>query len=173
MGSVRLIMPDIKYRKSFLEAMDDFENAKIDEWFWPHANSSRETLQPYLQIMKENHLGINIPKTFVSSSMFWLLEGTEVIGRVHIRHKLNEKLLQKGGHIGYYIKPSRWNQGYGTQALKLGLKKMPEWDIQKVLVTADDKNTASWKIIEKCGGVLENKIVDGESNLIRRYWIKL
>ncbi len=50
------------------------------------------------------------------------------------------------------------------EARKIGLKE--------VLVTSDDDNYASIKIIEENGGVLENTIETGEHKLLlRRYWI--
>lgn len=46
----------------------------------------------------------------------------------------------------------------------------------KVLLTCDDDNIGSYKIIEKNGGVLENRVQnesEGETFLTRRYWIKI
>lgn len=169
---VTLVLPSLEHRDSFLEAMDDFAASGIEDGFWTETDD-RKTLEPYLQRHSDWSKGLNVPKTFVPNSMFWILEEEEVIGRLHIRHTLNAKMLHRGGHIGYYIKPSKWNQGYGTKACELALAKMAEFKVSKVLVTADDKNKPSWRIIEKCGGVLENKVTDGEGNLIRRYWINL
>lgn len=46
--------------------------------------------------------------------------------------------------------------------------------IKDLMITCSDDNIASWKIIEKLGGKLENKVWDDEDNeMIRRYWISL
>ena len=45
----------------------------------------------------------------------------------------------------------------------------------KILITCDDDNIGSYKIIEANGGILENKVENedqGENFLTRRYWIK-
>ncbi|MEY3855926.1 MAG: hypothetical protein RJA45_396, partial [Actinomycetota bacterium] len=42
--------------------------------------------------------------------------------------------------------------------------------IHRVLITCNDDNIGSMKVIEKHGGVLENK-VDENGRLLRRYWI--
>jgi len=43
-----------------------------------------------------------------------------------------------------------------------------------ILITCDDDNTGSWKIIEKNGGILDNKINDPrDGKLVRRYWIEV
>ena len=61
--------------------------------------------------------------------------------------------------------------------LRLGLIKAK--DIVKdddILITCEDNNIGSARIIEKNGGVLENKItnIDEYGEVItRRYWIKL
>lgn len=44
--------------------------------------------------------------------------------------------------------------------------------IRKILVTCAVGNTASEKTIEKCGGILENIMEDGESQ-VARYWFHL
>jgi len=44
----------------------------------------------------------------------------------------------------------------------------------KVLITADTENVASWKTIERCHGVLESELISKHyGKLIRRYWIAL
>jgi predicted acetyltransferase len=35
----------------------------------------------------------------VPGSDFWLIDGSDYIGRLSLRHELNERLLQMGGHI--------------------------------------------------------------------------
>jgi predicted acetyltransferase len=56
----------------------------------------------------------------------------------------------------------------------LGLQKLAEFGVKKALVTCDDKNLASAKTIEGCGGILENSIFDPvEKRLTRRYWIEI
>ena len=57
---------------------------------------------------------------------------------------------------------------------QLGLEKAREIGLEKVLITCDDNNIGSIKIIETCGGVLENKIVTADSPIPkRRYWVTL
>src|SRR3989344_8456793 len=82
----------------------------------------------------------------------------QYIGRLSIRHKLNDHLLKIGGHIGYDIRPSKRSRGYGTAILRLGLPKAKELRIERALLTCNENNIASLKIIEKAGGVLESKV---------------
>lgn len=44
----------------------------------------------------------------------------------------------------------------------------------KVLLGVYESNIDSWKTVEKCGGILENRSrLPGETEDIRRYWIKI
>ena len=91
----------------------------------------------------------------------------------NIRIRLTDNLLRYGGNIGYGINPIYWNKGYGKEILRLGLLKAKDLILEdKVLMTCDDDNIGSYKIIEDNGGILENKIENednGEKFLTRRY----
>ncbi|WP_279222131.1 GNAT family N-acetyltransferase [Clostridium sp. JN-9] len=68
---------------------------------------------------------------------------------------------------------SEWNKGYGAFMLKLALEKAREMGISKVLITCDDDNLASAKVMEKNDMVLQDKvenIIDGQKIITRRYW---
>jgi len=46
--------------------------------------------------------------------------------------------------------------------------------LDRVLITCDDDNVRSARIIERNGGVLEDKIPGNERDVLkRRYWIEL
>ena len=57
--------------------------------------------------------------------------------------------------------------------LALGLEEAKKMGLERVLITCLDTNLASAATIEACGGILENKMPDGEGALNRRYWISL
>jgi predicted acetyltransferase len=110
----------------------------------------------------------------VASTELWLVEGETFIGRVSLRHTLTAGLLQRGGHIGYYVRPSERHRGYGKAILTLVLQEARQMGIKKVLITCDETNIASKKIIEANGGVLENVAVLRKGNpATLRYWIPL
>ena len=98
----------------------------------------------------------------------WILDAAteEMLGFIATRHRLNDVLLQQGGHIGYSVRPSARRQGAAAAALDLALTDAPVLGITPVLVTCDDADHASRRTIEKAGGVLED-VRDGA----RRYWL--
>ncbi|MGZ9583675.1 GNAT family N-acetyltransferase [Paenibacillus marinisediminis] len=115
--------------------------------------------------------GINLAEHAVSSSTYWLIGANKrVLGAVNIRHRLNSWLLERGGHIGYGIRPSERRKGHATQLLSLALEEAKKMGIEKALVTCDKNNVGSAKTIRNNGGELESEpIVDGVA--IQRYWI--
>lgn len=131
----------------------------------------------YPQIMerlKYWKTGQNLPANWVPSSSFFLLCDGRMLGRSSFRHQLNEFLTNIGGHIGYYIRPEERQKGYGTEILRLTLIRAKELGLDRVLVTCDESNIASRKIIKRNGGTLENIYFEnGIKEPKRRYWIQL
>jgi len=106
------------------------------------------------------------PARFVPSTTLWWVGGGDYLGRLAIRHRLNEWLLDRGGHIGYDVRPSARRRGYGTAMLRDALPVAAGLGIDRVLITCDVDNTGSRKVIEANGGVLED-LRGGKL----RYWI--
>jgi len=87
---------------------------------------------------------------------------------------LTSELERLHGHTGYEIRPSQRGRGYGTAILKLALPKAKEIGLNRVLLTCDETNIASRKIIEKNGGVLETKEENPATGVDKlRFWISL
>ncbi len=108
---------------------------------------------------------------FVPSTLYFYADNrSKIVGSIHLRHELNDRLLINGGHIGYGVKPSERGSGVATSMLREMLKNLWDNEYDKILITCDDSNLASSKTIENCGGVLLDKPVF-EGVLTRRYWI--
>ncbi len=169
---MKLVLPSVKYQKSYLEALEEAKGETgVTVLVKPEAN---QTFGQFVKNKIEQAKGLNLPEGWVPATELWLIDKDEFIGRVSIRHRLTENLLKLGGHIGYYIRPSKRKMGYGKIILKLALKETKNLGISKALVTCDDTNVGSCKIIEANGGILENMVGNGQDNpLKRRYWIKI
>lgn len=99
----------------------------------------------------------------------------EIVGMLNFRKTLNNYLENFGGHIGYSIAPNKRCQGYGTEMLRLALllASQPEFNLSRVLVTCNDTNLGSAKVIENNGGVFEDQRFDeSDQHFTRRYWIE-
>lgn len=118
--------------------------------------------------------GIGLPEGFVPETFLLAFAERELVGRVSIRHTLNDFLLQVGGHIGYGVRPAFRRRGYATAILRQALVVVRDLGVDKALVTCDDDNVASARTIERCGGVLHNVVEPPASGPAkRRYWIGL
>src|ERR1035438_9330658 len=54
------------------------------------------------------------PEGLVPSTTLWWADGDEYLGRIDIRHRLTQHLLDYGGHIGYDVRPSARRRGHAT-----------------------------------------------------------
>jgi predicted acetyltransferase len=162
---MRLLRPTIKYKRSFQNALREFAEEGSKE-------GNISNVEKYIKESRQHSKGVNLPKGYVSETVYWLIDDNQFVGRVGIRHYLSSDLKKLGGHIGYAIRPSKRKKGYGTQILKLALLKAKKLGIKKLLITCDENNIASRKIIESNGGKFKDKL-RREDGITRRYWIKL
>ena len=126
----------------------------------------------YLRILADNRAGVNLPDGHVPSTFLVADVDGQIVGRVSIRHELNDYLRAEGGHIGYGVLPAYRRRGYATEILRQALIVARSLGIDRVLVTCDDDNLASIKAIESCGGKLDS-VLPAEPGIpaFRRYWI--
>jgi len=103
----------------------------------------------------------------------WGNNTDRIVGMVRVRHRLNRRLLDHGGHIGYYIRPSARGKGHGRDALRLALRKLRALGARKALVTVSPDNVPSTRVVLANGGRLRNIVSDPETNaMVARYWIR-
>lgn len=176
---MELRLPSAEYKASFIEAVREYQEYPThtfrDEKYRLLSTSELESdFDAFISREASNRRGENLPEGHVPCTDYWLIDNEEFIGRVSIRHHLNDALLRLGGHIGYDIRPGRRGRGYGNAILRLTLPKAKELGIKRALVTCDATNIASRKIIEKNGGVLENRVGNPETGIDKlRFWIAL
>ena len=174
-----LIDANEKYLTQYQEAYE-LSVAKVNSGEIHERNLMFEDINKVdvIQKMKDCRDPTKLKPNRVVSYDYFAVDGDKFVGLIHIRLELTPRLLLYAGHIGYAVNPQYWRQGYGTELLRIGLIKAKELvKDDKVLVTCDDDNIGSAKVIENNGGVLENKVVnlddEGVEVLTRRYWIKI
>ncbi len=167
---IKLIRPSIKYRQSFLEAVREYQKEGRNKDI--ESRQSLKQFAEFVEKLRNQEKDIGLPKGYVPASIYWLVDRNKFMGRVSVRHRLTEKLRKEGGHIGYEIRPSERRKSYGKMILRLALQKTSRLGIKKALVTCDNDNIGSWKIIVGNGGVRQTRIRQ-KKKLVRRYWIKI
>jgi predicted acetyltransferase len=127
----------------------------------------------YLEVLEAQERDAGIIPGQVPSTFLFAFLGHRVVGRVAIRHRLTGALLRVGGHIGYVVVPEFRRRGHATEMLRLALGiARDRLRLDRVLVTCDENNVGSIRVIERNGGVLES-VVDGPEPgrpPTRRYW---
>jgi predicted acetyltransferase len=168
---MQLIRPAKEYIKSYTEAIEE------DVLHRPESERSFSDPATIIDKAYKFEQGIDLKPGYVKSTTFWLVDKGIFIGEIRIRHELTPQLLKFGGHIGYEVRWSEINKGYATKMLSMALPYCRDiLKLSRVLITCDDNNIASAKVIEKNGGVLENKVInhlERGSVTTRRYWIEL
>lgn len=186
-----LVYPHADYRDSFLRGAAEFDaEGRLDSTY-------AEFLGYDLDLLTRDFDGFvaallkladreRLPKGWFPDRVHWLVDGEEYIGQSSIRPELGTMyLITYGGHIGYSVRPSKRRQGYGKRILALTLDQARRNGLERVLVTCDEDNIASRKVIEANGGRFE-RCMKMDPDIIRaegrdparplskrRYWIQL
>ena len=165
-----LIRPALTHQESYVEALVEYQAE--GRYTQLDLAALRHDLSGHIaELLAQEALASQM---IVPMSVFWLVEGEAFLGRVSIRHYLSSWLLRVGGHIGYDIRPSKRRLGYGSLILQLALPEARRLGITRALLTCDEDNIGSARIIEKGGGVLEDILfIEGLPKAKRRYWIEL
>ena len=162
-----LTEPTPRVHASFLAALREYRAEGAYPGLDPAEIASADGFQRYLDRLRaQADPGSPRRHRRVLQTSLWLVEGEEFLGELTIRHKLNRRLRYKGGHIGYSVRPSRRRRGYATAMLRLSLPVANGFGIDPALITCDDTNIASRRVIEANGGVLASA-----SHGILRFWV--
>jgi len=179
-GSMALKLPELLFAElaeDMREAFVDYgrEFRKAGEPFRREDMLRAEADWPaYIRGRLDFAAGRNLPEGCVPQLDYCLMRGSQILGTCRLRPRLNEALNVTGGHIGYDVRPSERGKGYATLMLRLALDKARKLGLTRVLLTCDEDNPASARVIRKCGGVLENEVISPRTGKpSQRYWIEL
>lgn len=127
MQTVSLVKPESVWKEAYLSFYEEWKQSQ--ELMVPWVIST----EPYdfegmLTFLSNQENGIGLSEGWVKTSTYWLVTANEqVVGAVNIRHKLNESLLNAGGHIGYGIRPSARGIATLLLCLRWHWKKQKSW----------------------------------------------
>jgi predicted acetyltransferase len=131
-----------------------------------------EDWEVYLERLETFRRGTDLPEDRVPDSFLAAVVGDELVGRVSVRHSLNEWLRLYGGHIGYGVVTSQRRRGHATEILRQALVIARAVGVDEVLLVCDASNVGSARTIEACGGKLESTIPGPNGSEPQcRYWI--
>ena len=162
---MELRRPKLEDKEKILEMLADFEavGSRQDGFF----GETDFVYEDWLETIQLAEAGLGLPQGFVPYiQLISFAADGRAVGFLNLRLRLNDYLLQEGGHIGYSIRPSARGKGFAKEQLRQGLQVAKSKNIKRALVTCDENNAASRAVILANGGVLED-IRGGKE----RYWI--
>ena len=174
MDELKLIAPSPAWAVQIL----DYKAKSLETGSHLHGVSgldAYDSVPEWLSFLEKKSRPETCPEGLVPDSTYLCLRMLDdrLIGMVNIRHRLNDFLLNFGGHVGYSVHPAHRGQGYGKQQLRLALDKCRDLGLSRVLLTCNESNEASRRVIRANGGVLEDVRAKPDGEKMQRWWITL
>lgn len=165
--SIELISPNSNLQTSY----NDYILELGDEERYPFPlDFDHSDFQALLGRLRDFSKGQNIPEGYVPATTYWLVENDELVGVSNLRHHLNDRILESGGHIGLGIRPSSRGRRLSIKLLELTIQEARKMNIEKIHIHCHKSNEASSRMIRAVGAELESEVQEmGSSELVQRY----
>ena len=174
MSASKLVKPAMEYKKSYLEALNEYHGE--GRYKFLHIEDLSDNFEKFIEELNEGKRHLHKPYADwvepVPETALWLVKDEKYIGSLNIRHRLNWHLEKWGGHVNFVIRPSMRGKGFGKKILQKGLPVINYLGIERALFTIAPDNKAGARIIEFCGGKFEDEVHATEQFPARkRYWL--
>jgi predicted acetyltransferase len=168
-----LTRPSVELETEYTTMVREFE--QTDEGWFNNFPLALSDFPAFVSELEDEAQGINLPPDIVPQQTYWLVnDQARILGEIRFRPHLTPPFERHHGHIGYNIRPSERGKGYATCQLALMLDVARQQGLTRVMLTVDDENPASVRVIEKNGGKLEWKRTMSETeDQVSCYWIDL
>lgn len=173
MSASKLARPSLDFKDSFLDALAEYHA----EGRYLHQNIQRisKDFPGFIEALRAERGYPHQPYQDwvepVPETVLWLIKDDQYLGTVDIRHRLNWHLEKWGGHIHFVIRPSMRGKGFGKKILIKALPFANYLGIEKALITVAPDDASAQKIIESCGGVLEDETLATEQFPARKRYL--
>lgn len=171
MPTVEILKPTPALAPKYLEFIEEMRSSgeKVWESMVPMADESPERFVDRINA-QESELGPSL----VPQTTYWGVSAGKVVGRIVLRHRLNEKLREIGGHVSYEVRPSCRRCGFAKEMLRRILDTAKAQEMGRLLLTCAPSNEASNKTITANGGILtKTAYVEEWKRDTNYYWIEL
>ncbi len=172
-----IVKPDLYFFGEYNDMMNEWNESgtQIAPWFLDKPFDDLEDFSEFIRMLDNCEIA-NLDKRYSSTSSYFVInENDRLIGAASLRHYLTVEGYNTWGHIGYGVRPSERRKGCAVQILKMMLDEAKANKMRKVLVAAHTSNIGSVKVIESCGGRLENIVADPDEKgeTINCYWFSV
>ena len=156
---IELVPPAERWRETFLRALGEFRHEGLPWWIGDDLETAEHDFSAFVA-----------KRLADSKTHLWAVADQQFVGRISIHHELNDALRIEGGHIGYDTVPSFRRRGVATEMLRQALPIARALGLTEVLLTCDDTNSASIRVIERNGGSLREAKVLAPDRPLKRYY---
>lgn len=175
MSASKLVKPNIDYKDSYIEAIQEFHAESRYEFI--KVEDLQADFLHFIDMINDGKKHLHKPYEDwvepVPETVLWLVKEDQFIGTFNVRHRLNWHLEKWGGHVNFVIRPSMRGKGFGRKILQKGMPFVCYLGIDKALLTVHLDNEAGIKIVEHCGAVLEDETTATDKfPARRRYWLE-
>ena len=167
MDRLKLVIPQKEHKMAVMDFREEFLKAK-ERISGGVGLEQAENYEDWLDHKYIPHYGL------VDEAVFLAFDSVgNLVGISDIRLGTNDFIQTFAGQIGYSVRPSQRRMGYASEILKLTLIEAARCGLSKILITCNEPNIASAKVIEKNGGTLEKIIPHPGFPNVKRYNIRL
>ena len=165
-----LVIPSVQWVAGYRSALR--EAAEIGEVVpWDPAHDCDDTtMAAAIRDMAEGIWGPGA--TIPTQLLCWWVDGDAYLARISLRfmslRETQPHHYAGHGDIGYDVRPSARGRGEATAMLRAMLQLAKERDYPDALITCDNTNLASRRVLEKAGGVFVDEY-DDAGEIVLRY----
>lgn len=120
-------------------------------------NPENLTFDKFYECVRQLRYPSTCPQGYVPAVNYLVFNDDKVVGGINLRYRNNDFILKVAGNIGYGITPKERGKGFATEALTLCLFEALKFGLDTVVLTTDNDNKISQKVIEKNNGKLIGK----------------
>lgn len=146
-----LITPNERYLDEYLRACRESYDHDIKEWMPVEPDDFKNWKARALKLYEMLESGHGLPEGIPRMKTYWGVEGEAFIGEIQIRPYLSQEEARRMGHIGYAVRYSMWNKGYGTKLLAYAVKKLREEGVSPIYIACHADNLGSNRVAQKVG----------------------
>ncbi|MCR5265808.1 MAG: GNAT family N-acetyltransferase [Cyanobacteria bacterium RUI128] len=169
---MELVKPSEKYLESYYQACRETWGKVHDNYILHNPDEYDIWKERIFTDYENQEKGIDLPENFLPSITYWLVDNGEYMGTVNIRPKINDALVEYGGSCGVALRSSVRGKNLGLLIVKLALDKMRELKVSPIVLTCEENNEKSWRIIEHLDYLkkeLYTTVLNGKNVDARRY----
>lgn len=148
---MEFIKPNTNFLDEYLSACKESLDNHITEWMPVEEADFEAWKRRALSVYRMLESGVGLPAGIPRMETYWCIDGSQFIGEIQIRPFLTAEEAKAVGHIGYAVRYSMWNKGFGTKLLRYAVDKLRDRGVFPIYIACHGDNIGSNKVSQKVG----------------------